>query len=162
MRFIAEAETRIGYLDVTTTSPSAHFYVQREHPYQTPPNSVIPWELERLNLGNSFAMGSGVFTAPKDGLYHLTFSGVKEFRAVNPLHLQLRRDNGLPVVAEAYAGIGDTGIAGQMTLSLHSTLRLKTADRLHLYLFGEGNLVDNPAEQNSHFTGWLLEEDLLL
>ncbi len=40
-------------------------------------NVVLPYELERLNVGGAMNTGTGVFTAPVDGIYHFEFSSMK-------------------------------------------------------------------------------------
>ena len=64
-------ETSLGNIDVKTKS--VHFYVQRDKPFSTP-NVVIPFELERLNVGGAMNLTTGIFTVPVAGIYHFEFS----------------------------------------------------------------------------------------
>ncbi len=57
---------------------NVHFYAQKNSSFgQT--NAIIPFELARLNEGNSFDLASGVFTSPVPGIYHFQFSATKEY-----------------------------------------------------------------------------------
>ncbi len=84
-------ETLIGNVGVKTKI--VHFYVQRNTSFST--NSIIPFELERLNVGGAIDLATGVFTAPVDGIYHFEFSGVNKHKSANYFYvfLQLNGDN---------------------------------------------------------------------
>ena len=103
------------------TSP-VHFYVQRNASYSLFYNSgaVIPWELARLNMGNAMNLTTGIFTAPKDGLYHFDFSGYSQ---ANTLVASLRL-NGVNVGKTHDSDVG----------SIHSTLLLKKGDQIDMWL----------------------------
>ena len=134
----------VGLVDVKT-SP-VQFYVQRNSDYTTT-QTVIPWELARLNIGDAMNLATGVFTAPRDGVYHFHFSGTGD-DSYFFIYLRL---NGVNVgIAHANNNYDDG--------SLHSTLQLKSGDRVDLWLNG-GTLFDN-TDRYSHFTGWLDDEDL--
>ena len=148
-------ESRLGFIDVKT-SP-VHFYVQRNRIYSTA-YSVIPWELARLNIGNAMDLSSGVFTAPKTGVYHFHFSGHSVLSNYFQITLQL---NGMRM---GYA-ISDSRITSNADAdaeyhpgSLHSRLKLKKGDQIDLWLHF-GALYDD-GNHFSHFTGWLDDEDL--
>ena len=101
-------------------------------------------------------LGTGIFTAPVSGTYYFAFSAVKgkstDYGAEVDLYL-----NGEPIAksygtAQPYA-----------TLSLHSTLELKSGDKIHLRK-GPGDEIngrsDDDASLTTHFTGWLIAEGL--
>ena len=136
-------ETVAGLVDVKTLP--VQFYVQRNSTYSTE-FSVIPWELASLNIGGAMNLATGVFTVPRDGVYHFHFSGT----AYSGFQIYLRL-NGVGVgLAYAYTSWDFA--------SLHSTLQLKTGDKVDLWL-NSGELGDNELH-TSHFTGWLDDEDL--
>ena len=97
-------------------------------------------------------LATGIFTAPRDGVYHFQFSGVADIYV--DINLRLNGAN----IGVAYADVGNSG--GVVTASLQSTLQLKSGDRVDIYLVA-GTLFDN-SNRFSHFTGWLDEEDLQL
>lgn len=55
---------------------SVHFYVQRNTDWKTL-DIPMKYEVERLNMGNAINIETGIFTVPKAGIYHFTFSFVK-------------------------------------------------------------------------------------
>ena len=105
---------------------------------------------------------SGIFTAPRNGIYSFAFSGLGSFptshnnRSYVYLALELNGNR-----------IGRTDIDTRdddsyYTLSLHSILEMKTGDRvwMHLTAWASSNtkLYDNITNHFTHFTGHLLQE----
>ena len=101
-------------------------------------------------------LGTGIFTAPASGFYYFAFSAVKggssEHGAEVYLYLNSER------VAKSY-GTGNPW----STLSLHSTLELKSGDKMNLRK-GPGDEIngrfDDDPSLTTHFTGWLIAEGL--
>ena len=151
---IAVSQNLIGTVDVKTKS--VHFYVQRESDFDKE-RYVIPWESARINEGNAMDLESGVFTAPVPGIYHFEFSGIKD-KDVNQLWVWLYL-NGAYNIGRAYTYQLDNP-GSYETISLTATLRLKANDTIYLVL-SIGKLMD-AFDHYTHFTGWLVEEDLLV
>ena len=134
---------------------SVHFYVQRHSSYLG--RGVIPWEYAQVNAGNAMDLKSGVFTAPKDGIYHFHFSGINygvhnnADNSTEMLGVHIRR-NGVMV------GKAIGSYYNYETAALHSTFQLKQGDRIDLFLWS-GGLYD-ASDCFNHFTGWLDEEDV--
>jgi len=135
---------------VEVKTKSVNFFVLTNTPISLN-NTAISFGIERLNEGGAMNLGTGIFTVPVDGIYHFEFSGLKY---VNPeyLHVYLQV-NGVSI-SQAYA----TNLPNYLGLSgINASLRLKSGDQVRLFKT-TGTLDLLP----SQFTGWLVEEDLLL
>ena len=146
------SETFYGSVDVK--SKSVHFTVQRTISNFALVNAVIPFDVERLNVGGAMNLATGVFIAPVDGIYHFEFTGVKyaDSSAIF-IYLQVNGVN----IGSAYATemlpdfLGLSGISASLKLKNGDQVRLfKTTGTLHEF------------QQYTFFTGWLVEEDLVL
>jgi len=116
----------------------------------------MTFEMERLNVGGGMNFKSGIFTVPVSGTYHFEFSGLKSDDNVSlAVSLEVNGKN------VHYAFIGNSTKPIFMPISLSSSLHLKVGDKVNLFKGGNGHLRDN---QNyfTHFSGWLVEEDLVL
>ena len=97
-------------------------------------------------------LSSGIFTAPKTGVYHFSFSGMKD-SSDTELVIYLRK-NGV-IIAKALG----TSEKFSFMASFASTLSLNIGDTIDLYKT-TGSLLDNADELFTHFTGWIVEEHL--
>ena len=141
----------IGHVDFKTKP--VHFYVQRDSDFKG--FGVIPFKLARLNEGGAFNLASGTFRAPSPGIYHFDLSANKYYAATYlGIFLQVNGVN----VGLAYTYESVTGSHGAITLS--ASLRLAAGDNVTLYTDG-GELTDD-IKHKTHFTGWLVEEELML
>lgn len=141
----------IGNVDVKTKN--VHFYVQRNSPFNNN-NSVVPFQVERLNVGGAMNLASGVFTAPVDGTYYFEFFGQKDESNSLDLRIDFRLNS--QIMNWAYT----PALPQFFTTSSANLLRLKTGDKVDLYKNIGGILYANNAGFQSYFTGWLLDEDL--
>ena len=99
-------------------------------------------------------IGTGVFKAPKAGTYYFAFSGMKTNQAIHST-IEFRL-NGNRIGSSFFGSTINTWTAG----SLHANLKLKTGDEITLQL-NAGPLYDD-GNIYTHFTGILLEEDLVI
>jgi len=99
-------------------------------------------------------LASGIFTVPVNGVYHFEFSGHKDASTTTHwgIHLQLNGEN------VGLAGTSNTANfdSGALTVSL----RLKANDLVNLYKYQTSALFEDSNGHHTHFTGWLVEEDL--
>ena len=145
----------MGYLDVKF-SP-IYFYVQRSTPFKDENKVIRPYEIELLNQGGAMNRTSGIFKAPVNGIYFFSFRGqmhTKNVMDFNYIHL---RKNG-SIVATSISTFGMWHI-----VSLECTIRLKKYDHIDVKKgVNEGELAENIKEHLTHFSGYLIEEDLTL
>ena len=133
-------------------SSPVHFWVQRNYAFDRK-NSIIPFEVERINVGGAMNLNTGVFNAPRSGTYHFSFTFMNYFQNNN--NTIFIRKNGVPIGAAHADG------SSQIVLpsSLPVTLKLISGDTVDLFQL-DGSLMDY-TDHYTHFTGWLIEEDLI-
>jgi len=144
------SENRIGYVDIKSSS-GVYFYAFSQNG-RVANSGTLLFDKSYLNIGNAMDTSTGVFTAPKSGIYHVSFSVLKEGYAIVALLAHLRlNENKLGVVH-----VGDGLFSSQG--SLQSTLKLKKGDRIDVWV-AQGK-IHEVHKRSNHFTGWLLEEYL--
>jgi len=103
-------------------------------------------------------LSTGIFTVPVNGIYHFEFSGVRDAFEETAIYLQVNGNR----VASSYSQV-KTGIIlnyGFLTGVLNASFRLKKGDKVNIFK-NKVRLFDNEFFY-THFTGWLVEEDLIL
>jgi hypothetical protein len=143
----------IGYFDVKT-SP-VYFHAQRSLVYATL-NTVIPFDLLRLNVGN-FMNTNVIFVAPKPGKYLFTYLGISGGKSGARIELQMKKKTG------NWSRVGEAwGAHGHQTFSLQSTLELAKGDQIILTLL-EGSTHDEGSVNRiyTNFFGQLIEDDII-
>ena len=125
----------------------------------------MPFEKEYLNLGGGMNLKSGVFTAPKTGIYAFSFKGNghyfdslfgTSFAGYGFVHLQR---NGA-VVAQGSSWINGATSGTASTLSVRGTLKLNKGDAITIsHVTGT---IYSTSDSDIQFTGSLLEEDLVI
>jgi len=113
----------------------------------------MPFEKEYLNLGGGMNLASGVFTAPKTGIYAFSFKG-NGYGTGGSGGVFLQR-NGADV-AIAHITTGGTWA----TLSVHGTLKLNQGDTITIR-HRDGTIVST-GSIHTQFTGSLLDEELVI
>ena len=102
-----------------------------------------------MNTGNGMNLATGVFTAPRDGIYHFQFSGVADDNSLFGIDF-VKNDQKVVNVYPASSGSKITGF-------LYSMLKLERNDRVYLISY-MGTLHAHP-DYLSYFSGWVSEED---
>ncbi len=141
-------------------SSPIYFNVQRNADFNTT-NIFIPFERELLNLGGAMDLQSGIFTAPRSGIYFFSFTALAElpsssYNQAVGVNLYV---NGVKI-ASGWADETSTG--EDEPCVVQSTLYLQAEDKiwLQITLLSEGAFLRG--DQTTYFTGWLLEEDIFL
>jgi len=150
-------ETRYGFVDVK--SSPVHFFVVRTSEWSTP--GTMPFEKEYLNLCGGMNLASGVFTAPKAGIYAFSFKGMG-FETTSTYSGRggvLLQRNGADV-AIGYSAIKGATPDTWATLSVHGTLKLNKGDTITIR-HRDGMIVSSDSI-HTQFTGSLLEEELVI
>ena len=139
----------IGFNDIKTAN-GVFFYVTRNTPYSSN-GTVIPYETEQLNIGGAMDLATGVFTSPVNGRYQFIFTALAA--KGNERSDLVLRVNG--------AGIGrSVAPSHHYTLPIVATLQLKKGDTIDMFL--QRGSIEDTTGHYTHFSGILLQEDLVL
>jgi hypothetical protein len=142
----------IGIVDVK--SAPVYFHAQRTTSYSTI-DSVVPFDLIRLNVGNAFDP-SGVFVAPAPGEYYFAFSGLSANGVNARVLLEVKTASSLD-----WSRVGDGyGDGTYNTFAAHATLELLKDDQVRLFLT-EGATLDNDPIFYTNFVGFLIAQNEL-
>ncbi|XP_046633654.1 uncharacterized protein LOC124313031 isoform X2 [Daphnia pulicaria] len=150
----------IGFDDIIS-SPT-YFYVQRGSQVFNETNTPIPFDVEILNIGGAMDLQSGKFTAPRTGKYFFSLSGLGYFPASSlNLRMYVRLFKNGSIFANAYCGSTSPGNMFE-TFSLQSTVQLQVGEQIWVEItsISAGAYLDGFGY--THFTGWLLQEDISL
>lgn len=143
-------EKPIGYVDVK--SMPVHFYVERSTSFSEQMASIT-FDIERVNEGNAMNLDTGIFIAPKLGVYSFDFSAVSSSTE--------SESNVVLFVNNSPKGSTMSNYPGEATVNLPSMWRLNRGDQVTLKLLdSKGKLYSSSFNYYTHFTGHLLEEEI--
>ena len=112
----------VDYSISAASDGGVYFYSQRITEYSKH-GSVVPFEIQQLNIGRAMNLTSGVFTVSKDGTYFFSFSAIA---GLDNTSVYLEKNGAVVSSAEDAKSLHP--------LSLQSILKLKTGDRITLRL----------------------------
>ncbi|XP_046645838.1 uncharacterized protein LOC124336182 [Daphnia pulicaria] len=148
----------IGFADIK--SAPVYFYVQRNSHFFTR-DTPITFDFARVNEGNAMDLTSGIFTAPRPGIYFFSFTGKGRQSSSSFVCTLYLNGNyiGSSIVYE------DPLPVDQSTpLTLQSTLSLKKGDQVWVgiwYYSGTSSYLYDDIRHYTHFTGFMLEEEIV-
>ena len=129
---------------------------------QSAETSVVKFEEEIINFGESFNLIESVFIAPKEGIYEFIFNGYNKGNNKEPALKVSLRLNGKVVVnslAEELVGDHPNGPdpvhSNRCPISIHSLLKMKKGDRVDV-ISSQGTLHHHDSKYPIHFSGMLL------
>ena len=109
---------------------------------------------------------SGIFTAPRPGIYFFSFTGLAGFPYASSskvsLGVSLYLNGGR--IGLGYVEEANTVANQKSPLTLQSTLNLKKGDQVWVeinYASTGAFLFDNYIDHYTHFTGFMLQEDIV-
>ncbi|KAI9563670.1 C1q and tumor necrosis factor-related protein 3 [Daphnia sinensis] len=156
----------LGYVDVKSTPTFFHVQKNTSFSYVGVP---IPFEIVNANSGKAMNVATGIFTAPQSGTYSFSFAGLAQFQSSsNSADLEIRLFLNDERIASSYAtkagSWSSTSNDKFNQVTLQSTLNLKAGDDVWLEIYSHGmgvSLHDAADWHHTHFTGLLVEEDLV-
>jgi len=146
-------------------SSFVHFFVVRTTNWSIA--GTMPFEKEYLNLGGGMNLASGVFTAPKPGIYAFNFVGTgfgsgSSYAGFGFVYLQR---NGADV-AIGFSDILGATAGTRATVSVHGTLKLNKGDTITIRHVATGgswiSTMHSNGKCHTQFSGSLMEEDLVI
>lgn len=153
----------IGFVDVK--SVPNYFYVQLYGDWTTP-NTPIPFRKELLNVGGGMNGTSGIFTAPVNGKYFFSLSGIVQMvgsptspSEPNPRTREFDVDIFKNGIAIGSSLTDEANVSTQFeNYSLQSTLDLLNGDQIWLEIRNSSSIGAVYMYNGCHFTGFMLEQ----
>jgi hypothetical protein len=153
-------QTEIGYVDVKTEP--IEFYVQSTTNFTAAiADQRIEYNTFQLLRGTAMDYQTGLFTAPKNGTYVFAFSGL-DLPGNSDLLINVYKNDDKILIKELIGSGGPVGgTANHGTAAIPFVLRLTSGDTIRVYVgTASGTLYSDPKRPMTHFTGFLLEEDI--
>ena len=139
----------ILFISDTRLQP-AFFASLKQNPYiLTGLNAVVKFDDVRVNRGQGYNPSTGVFTAPRKGLYHFSCMILGGYGHV--VHYQLSKNDALYT-----AGYSTKGVHTSSTLSV--VVEMKKGDRVSIKHRHTANSEKVYGAHHSTFSGYFMQE----
>ena len=137
------------------TSTGVFFSAYRTTSWCNNPNTVITYNNLNVNEGNGMSTSTGVFTAPKKGIYQFQFNGITNIGNLTQVFLQV---NGITKTGTMFydSTINQTAGTYRHAMTTGTIVSLNVGDKVRI-LFKEGCLLDNSFDMLTQFYGSLLK-----
>jgi hypothetical protein len=157
----ADLQKWIGYAE--EKSAPAHFYVQRNSDFKKT-DTPIPFNLALVNEGNAMDISSGIFTAPRPGIYFFSFTTMLVFPRSSPrVYLYVKLYGNEFSTTTGAVNAAKTVANEFRLLAFHSSRKLEKGDEVWVTIDCRPDaayLVDSVLHF-THFTGFMLEEEIV-
>jgi hypothetical protein len=123
------------------------------------------FELAVVNEGNAMDLASGIFTAPRPGIYFFSFAGLPRLYSSDSASFDFSLYLNGNFIGSNHVHEKNGPVDQESPFTLQSTLNLKKGDRVWVeitYFTGSylTSLVDDSAHR-THFMGFMLEEEIV-
>ncbi len=142
-------------------SAPVYFYAYKIYRFNTT-GRPIEFENTQLNIGNAMDVESGIFTAPRSGIYFFAFTG--QVGASDRVDIAI-------IILKNGVEVGRTSITETNTITfdewrlvtLQTTQNLKLGDEVYLMIvyISPGTYLNSQGSVLTFFTGFLLEEEIV-
>jgi hypothetical protein len=103
---------------------------------------------------------SGIFSAPRPGIYFFSFAGLAHISSSSPFYSNLYLNGNLIRRNYAFVGENKNPVDQYSPLTFQWTLNLKKGDQVWVGISYSGTL-SSLFESYTHFTGFMLEEEIV-